>query len=428
MSATNEFNIAGQNCGPNWFKVRVVYMHGNSDLPSAPALSFALRTLYRPAECPERWEGAILSVAMLMGLPLLYQRCLKEMTATISSSTVCDFHRVACKHKQTTLQSACERWLEVFLVTELSCQMGLRDLPYDLLLKTLRCPRVFAVSEYDLLKTVLKWIYLQLHTAEQTLPSHSTVSSFFCSAPGVFLEQPLGSMYVPLFQALHLHGITERECLSHVPRIGALCSSKWSQDAAYRTLPTGRCPQDAAHRTLPAGRCPQDADVPDSFGHHVEEMQKIHIFPHSWLLLTFSSHYYSIHNGGDMHVTDFSKHSIRFGMIVDGVQYTLIYSYKVIQELPQHTRAVGLYGFYFLLKASRVGRIDAFDFSMERLRHWDPALVESCRATQPFSVRSERCVRYQVRVQSRVRGEWQESCSAVISQVFSLSKRCCRSK
>ncbi|KAI4872047.1 hypothetical protein NFI96_005536 [Prochilodus magdalenae] len=35
---------------------------------------------------------------------------------------------------------------------------------------------------------------------------------------------------------------------------------QWSQDAAHRTLPTGRCPQDAAHRTLPhrtlpTGRC-----------------------------------------------------------------------------------------------------------------------------------------------------------------------------
>ncbi|KAI4883521.1 hypothetical protein NFI96_025618, partial [Prochilodus magdalenae] len=33
------------------------------------------------------------------------------------------------------------------------------------------------------------------------------------------------------------------------------------QDAARRTLPTGRCPQDAAHRTLPSGRC-----CLDSFG------------------------------------------------------------------------------------------------------------------------------------------------------------------
>ncbi|KAI4897115.1 hypothetical protein NFI96_004734 [Prochilodus magdalenae] len=34
---------------------------------------------------------------------------------------------------------------------------------------------------------------------------------------------------------------------------------QWSQDAAHRTLPTGRCPKDAAHRTLPTGRCPEDA-------------------------------------------------------------------------------------------------------------------------------------------------------------------------
>ncbi|KAI4901314.1 hypothetical protein NFI96_021132, partial [Prochilodus magdalenae] len=33
-----------------------------------------------------------------------------------------------------------------------------------------------------------------------------------------------------------------------------------SQDAAHRTLPTGRCPQDANHRTLPTGRCRQDAN------------------------------------------------------------------------------------------------------------------------------------------------------------------------
>uniref|UniRef100_A0A3B4D9L6 BTB/POZ domain-containing protein 16 n=1 Tax=Pygocentrus nattereri TaxID=42514 RepID=A0A3B4D9L6_PYGNA len=255
-------------------------------------LSFALRTLYRPAERPERWEGSLLSVAIMLGLSQLYQR-------------------------------------------------------------------VFAVNEYDLLKTVLNWMYLQLNPAEQTPPSHSAVNSFFCRSVGVFLEQPVGQMYLPLFQALRLHGITERN--------------------------------------------------------HVKEIQKINVFPSSWLLLTFSNHYYSIHNGGDMHMTDFSKHSIRFGMIVEG-------------ELQHYTRAIGLYGFYFLLKASRVGQSDSFDFSLERLRHWDPALTESCRTTQPFSVRTERCVRYQVRVQSCVRGEWLEECSGVVSQVFGLSKRCCRSQ
>ncbi|XP_066521981.1 BTB/POZ domain-containing protein 16 isoform X2 [Hoplias malabaricus] len=325
------------------------------------ALSFALGTLYCPMDCPKQWSRSVLSSADLLGLPQLYQRCLKEMMAKVTSLTVCEFHRVSCKHKQADLQSVCERWLELFLVTDLSCQINLRDLPFDLLLKTLRCPRVFAVSEYDLLRTVLYWIYLQFNTTGRTLPSHSVVLNFFCSlrSTRVFLEQPQGLAYLPLFQALHLHGITER--------------------------------------------------------HHLKEMQRINVFPHSWLLLTFSNHYYTIHSGGDMHVVDFTKHSVRFGMIIDG-------------ELQLYTRAVGLYGFYFLLKASRVGDTDTFAFSMERLRHWEPVLGESCRTLQVFSVRSDRRVLYQISVQSCASGEWKENSSGVISQVFGLSKRCAKSR
>lgn len=64
----------------------------------------------------------------------------------------------------------------------------------------------------------------------------------------------------------------------------------------------------------------------------------------------------------------------------------------------------------------------------QRLRHWDPALAESCRTSQPFSMRPERCVCYKIGVQSRVCGEWQERSSGELNQVFGLSKRCCRSK
>ncbi|MCJ8738076.1 hypothetical protein PDJAM_G00031450 [Pangasius djambal] len=240
-------------------------------------------------------------------------------------------------YKQASLQQACERWLELFLVTELSHRIDLRDLTFDLLLKTLQCPRVFTSNEYELLRTVLYWIYLQ--------------------ASGIFLEQPLGQAYAPLFQALRLHGITERQ--------------------------------------------------------HMEEMQKINVFPHSWLHFTFSNLVYSIHSGGNMHIANFSQQAVRFGMTVAGEHCT-------------HT--VGLYGFYFLLKASRVGESGAFAFSMERLRHWDPVLAESCRTTQPFSMRAERCVSYQISVQSRVCGEWQERSSGELNQVFGLSRRCCRSK
>ncbi|XP_076844025.1 BTB/POZ domain-containing protein 16 isoform X4 [Brachyhypopomus gauderio] len=322
-------------------------------------LSFALRTLYRPDECPDQWGGAVLSVAALLSLPQLFQRCLIGMMADITAATVCDFHRVSCKYKQPSLQGACERWLELFLVSELSCHIHLKDLPFDLLLKTLQSPRLFVLSEYDLLKTVLYWIYLQLHTTEQAAPSHWTVISFFCRAKGVFLEQPLGRVYAPLFQSLRLHGITERQ--------------------------------------------------------HVEEMQMIGVFPWSKLLSFLNDHYCSIHSGGDMHVTDLCKQSVRFGLVVDG-------------EADPCTRAIGLYGFYFLLRASRVGESDSFCFSMERLRYWDLVVTEFCRATQPFSMRAERSVCYQISVQSRVCGEWQEHSSGTISHVLGLSKRYSRSK
>ncbi|XP_053346969.1 BTB/POZ domain-containing protein 16 isoform X1 [Clarias gariepinus] len=321
------------------------------------SLSFALRSLYRSDECPDQWCEAVLSTATLLRLPRLKHRCLMEMISSISFSTVCDFHRVSFKYQHTGLQRACERWLELSLVTELSHRIHLRDLTFDLLLKTLQCPRVFTINEYELLRTVLYWIYLQLNTREHSLPSHRTIIGFYSRASGIFLEQPLGQKYAPLFQALRLHGITERQ--------------------------------------------------------HMEEVQKINVFPHSWLHFTFSSLVYSIHSGGNMHITDFPRQAVRFGMSVTGEHCT-------------HT--VALYGFYFLLKASRVGESEAFAFSMERLRHWDPALAESCRTTQPFSMRAERYVCYQISVQSCVCGEWQERSSGELNQVFGLSKRCCRSK
>ncbi|XP_060795243.1 BTB/POZ domain-containing protein 16 isoform X5 [Neoarius graeffei] len=326
-------------------------------LQERTTLSFALSTMYRRDERPDEWCEAVLCAATLLRLPQLRQRCLKEMRSSIRFSTVCDLHRISYKYKQASLQEACERWLELFLVSDLSHHIDLRDLTFELLLKTLQCPRVFTSNEYELLRTVLYWIYLQFNTREHALPSHSTIISFFCRASQVFLEQLSGQTYAPLFQALRLHGITERQ--------------------------------------------------------HMEEMQKINMFPHSWLQLIFSNLVYSIHSGGDMHITNFSKQAVRFGMTVTGEHCT-------------HT--VGLYGFYFLLKASRVGESDAFAFSMERLRHWDPALAESWRTTQPFSMRAERCVRYQISVQSRVCGEWQERSSGELNQAFGLTKRCCKSK
>uniref|UniRef100_A0A9J8C0L9 BTB/POZ domain-containing protein 16 n=1 Tax=Cyprinus carpio carpio TaxID=630221 RepID=A0A9J8C0L9_CYPCA len=323
------------------------------------ALSFALRTLYDPEEPPNEWGETVLSTAALLGMSNLFQKCLKEMLTNISSSTVCSFHRVSCKFKETILQRACERWLELFLVIELSCHIKLRDLPFDLLLKTLLSPRLFTSNEYEVLRAVLYWLYLQLNPFRQTLPAHSNVITFFSKETAVFLEQPQGQKYITIFQALRMHGITE-----------------WQ---------------------------------------HLQELQNIRVLPESWLLHILSNHYHTLYSGGDMAMTDFSKQAIRFGMMFD-------------REQECCTQTISLYGFYFLLQAAKMGESDTYSFSIERLRHWDPALCQSSIVSRPYSVRSDRSVCYHITVQSYASGEWQEHSSGPVNQEFGLCKRRCRSK
>ncbi|XP_077061896.1 BTB/POZ domain-containing protein 16 isoform X2 [Siphateles boraxobius] len=323
------------------------------------ALSFALRTLYDPEELPDEWGEAVLSTAALLGMSNLFQKCLIEMLAHISSSTVCSFHQVSCEFKETFLQRACERWLELFLVTELSFHIKLKDLPFDLMLKTLRCPRLFASNEYEVLRAVLYWLYLKLNPLRETLPAHSTIIHFFSRETAVFLEQPQGQKYITVFQALRMHGITE-----------------WQ---------------------------------------HLQELQNIRVLPESWLLSILSNHYHSLHSGGDMVVTDFSKQAIRFGMMFD-------------REQECCTQTISLCGFYFLLQAAKLGESDTYNFSIERLRHWDPAVSQSSIVSRPYCMRPDRSVCYRITVQSFANGKWQEYSSGPVNQEFGLCKRRSRSK
>ncbi|XP_050979660.1 BTB/POZ domain-containing protein 16 [Labeo rohita] len=323
------------------------------------SLSFALRTLYDPEERPSEWGEAVLSTAALLGMSNLFQECLKDMLTKISSATVCSFHKASCKFKETVLQRACERWLELFLVTELSCHIKLKDLPFDLLLKTLLSPRLFTSNEYEVLRAVLNWLYLQLNPLRQTLPAHSSIITFFSRETAVFLEQPQGQKYITIFQALRMHGITERQ--------------------------------------------------------HLQELQNIRVLPESWLLHILSSHYHTLYSGGDMVVTDFSKQALRFGMMFD-------------REQECCTQTISLFGFYFLLQVAKMGESDTYSFSIERLRHWDPAVCQSSIVSRPYSVRSDRSVCYHITVQNYANGEWQEHSSGPASQDFGLCKRRSRSK
>uniref|UniRef100_W5MP15 BTB/POZ domain-containing protein 16 n=1 Tax=Lepisosteus oculatus TaxID=7918 RepID=W5MP15_LEPOC len=336
----------------------------NDPTISKEALSVALRSLYssEPRVQLQGVEG-VLSAAALLGMPLLFRRCLSAMMNNISPCTVCHFHSVASKYREAELQRACERWLELSLVTQLQFHISLRDLSLELLQKTLHSPRLFTPSEYQLLRTVLYWVFLQLNPGVQTLPSHSSILTFFISLPktGVFLEQDVGQTFTALFQSVRLHGITERA--------------------------------------------------------HLEEIQQINVLPQSWLLLLFSRHYYALHSGGDMPVTDFSSQSVRFGLI--------------IEREPQYcTLTAALYGFYFLLKATRLQDCDSHGFSIQRLKHWDPALSLRACERRPFSLLSERGVQYQITVQGLVGSgrQWQEFCTGPICQDFGITKRSSKSQ
>ena len=53
--------------------------------------------------------------------------------------------------------------------------------------------------------------------------------------------------------------------------------------------------------------------------------------------------------------------------------------------------------------------------------------VQACER-HPFSMMSVRLVTYQINVQAKVRGQWQEFCSGPINKEFGLNKDTCKSQ
>ncbi|XP_075791451.1 BTB/POZ domain-containing protein 16 isoform X1 [Pelodiscus sinensis] len=228
------------------------------------AFAIALKNLYNTE--PEVEEGdvvGVLAAASVLQFPTLFQKCVSIMKSGICSSNICSYYCAACKYKQETLVTDCERWLEVNLVPQLSSQIHLRKLPQELLQKVLRSTRLFTFSEFHLLKTTLCWTYLQLNPRVQIIPSHETILKYFSSLHErcSFLEREVGQRYVTVFQSLRLHGIS---------------SSK-----------------------------------------HLKDLRQINILPLPWLTQILSNHYHALENGGDMTLKgDFSMQAVRFGLLL----------------------------------------------------------------------------------------------------------------
>ncbi|XP_030060565.1 BTB/POZ domain-containing protein 16 [Microcaecilia unicolor] len=230
-----------------------------------PGFAVALRNLYS-SECEVDMQDVlpVLASAEVLQFPALFHHCLQMMKTGICSSTISSFYNIAERYNQDTLKEECEQWLVVNLVPKLRSQIYLGQIPEELLQKVLTSPRLFTFSEYHLFRTVLYWVYLQENPTCQILPAHSIVLTFYNSFPKIcsFLESEVGQKYMPLFQRLRLHGITDAR--------------------------------------------------------QMEEIESINILPLKWLIQILSCHYHAIQTGGDtvLH-TDLVMQMVRVGLIVE---------------------------------------------------------------------------------------------------------------
>ncbi|XP_078497330.1 BTB/POZ domain-containing protein 16 [Lissotriton helveticus] len=268
------------------------------ELVTKVAFSLALRNLYfSEIEVNQEMVVGLLASASVLQFQSLFQKCVITMKNSVSSANVGKFYYAGHKFRQDALVNICEQWLELNLVPNLGSQIYLRQLPQELLQKTLKSPRLYTFNEYRLFRTVLYWVFLQQNPNIQMLPAHNTILSYFNSLPkrGAFLETQVGQKYMPVFKSLRLHGITQSQ--------------------------------------------------------HLEELCQINVLPQDWLVRVLSNHHHALQNGGDMPLqTDFITQAVRFGLMVNDEdrQYfgEIISRYGFYFQLKAVQHEASIYSFY----------------------------------------------------------------------------------
>nr|XP_022344789.1 BTB/POZ domain-containing protein 16-like isoform X1 [Crassostrea virginica] len=245
--------------------VSIIKLDCHDPLLTKTAMAVALGNLYHDELEVELEEVAnVLAAASVLGFKALQNTCGKMMLENISHRTVCKYYLAASKYQQEQVVLACERWLELNLIPQMSCQIQLRDVPMDLLQKILKSNRLFTFNEYSIYRLLSYWLFLQLNPHIQLMPSHSTVLSYYNSLPKncALVEKDEGQIYAPLFSAVRLTGITDTN--------------------------------------------------------HIQDMQMMNILPQSQLIDLLSQHYHALQGGGDMgSLRNFNAYSVRQGFIVD---------------------------------------------------------------------------------------------------------------
>uniref|UniRef100_A0A4X2LFK5 BTB/POZ domain-containing protein 16 n=1 Tax=Vombatus ursinus TaxID=29139 RepID=A0A4X2LFK5_VOMUR len=328
----------------------------NDPLVTKTAFATALKSLYtNETEVHMEDVLGVLASANILQFPTLFKKCVSLMKDGISPCTIQTYYLAACKYKEELLITACEKWLEMNLVPLIGKQIYLRTVPQELLQKVLKSHRLFTFSEFDLLKTTLYWVYLQLNLRLQSIPIYEAVLAFFNSFPKKcpFLERELGQKFLPVFHCLRLHGITKSKDL--------------------------------------------------------EDIKYINFFPEAWMVRILANHYHALESGGDMfHAKDLSTQAIRFGLLIN-------------QENKIYSEMIGVYGFFFEIKGIKHGG-SSYSFYMQRIKYSDTNIPTIIHERSTVSLRQERIVKYEIRAQSLVDGNWQEFSTNTLTQKFGLIK------
>ncbi|XP_078358486.1 BTB/POZ domain-containing protein 16-like [Oculina patagonica] len=267
-AVTSDMSVGRRRSSVEWYKNQLTFkLRIRDPLITKQTFALALSALYESESEMSVSEAdvvGVLAAASFLGFTSLEKLCADVMLRSIAAWSVCAFHASASKYKQSSVVDACERWLELNLVPQLSVQIFLSHLPQDLLEKCLKSTKLFTWSEYSLYKMLAYWIFLQQHPNLQLMPSWGTVVTWFMSLPKntSFLEREEGHGYVNLFRAVRLGGITDSSQL--------------------------------------------------------DEVQKMNLVPQSWLLRIYSLHYHALQGGGDMSLmTRFEHGAIRKGFILE---------------------------------------------------------------------------------------------------------------
>lgn len=144
---------------------------------------------------------------------------------------------------------------------------------------------------------------------------------------------------------------------------------------------------------------------------HLDEIQKMNIIPQSWLLHIYSQNYHALQGGGgDMSLlTKFENGAVRVGFLLD-------------QSLQYHSDILSLHGFHFGMKAVHEGN-RKYLFYLQRLLPNEPVLSFKTCERQTFSLRQDREVRYNIRVQWEADETTQVYSSGILSQAFGFSEK-----